>query len=214
MESNSNLRNLYFVGRNYTQHAAELGNAVPEQPLIFTKPTHAQAKLEGEITLPFDRGAVHYEGEVVVRIGQSYEPGEPWSEMVDAFALGIDLTLRDVQTELKEKGHPWLAAKGFKQSAVLSPFVSLLSLSSHDELLETPFFLHVNGVQRQEGRLGETIFSLQQIVDFIGQHYGLDQGDVIFTGTPAGVGALKEQDEIELFWGETSAGRCKVIAAP
>lgn len=101
----TNIRNVYCVGRNYKLHAEELGNAVPEEPMIFMKPSHAVVPLNGEaLELPADKGEVHYETELVIRIGRDYESGVQVDELVDAYAFGIDFTLRDVQTVIKKKG--------------------------------------------------------------------------------------------------------------
>lgn len=205
MSDFSDIRNIYCVGRNYGLHAAELGNAVPEQPMLFSKPTHALIALDGKpIELPGNRGEVHYETEVVVRIGSRYEKGARVDEMIDGVALGIDFTLRDVQSELKKKGYPWLAAKGFRHSAPVTgfrPFSGIEALGSAD------FGLLRNGVEAQRGNVKEMIFDLQTIVDYCAEHFGIGPGDVIFTGTPAGVGPVADGDRFQLqyggeIWGE------------
>lgn len=203
------LRNLYCVGRNYRLHAAELGNAVPDSPMIFMKPSHAAAMMDGrDIFIPSSFGSVHYEAELVVRIGQQYEEGVAISEMIDGFALGLDLTLRDLQSELKAKQHPWLRAKGFRSSAPLTAFQPLTDPEA--ELAAHEFSLRINGEERQRGHIDEMIFDLQVLLDHIGSHYGLDVGDVIFTGTPAGVGQVQDGDQMELYWGERMLGACKL----
>jgi fumarylpyruvate hydrolase len=104
----NSIRNVYCVGRNYKAHAAELGNDVPDQPMIFIKPTHALIAMDDRtVLIPGDQGAVHYEAELVIHIGKPYRTGIAIDELVDQFTLGIDLTLRDVQSEIKKKGHPW-----------------------------------------------------------------------------------------------------------
>lgn len=125
MSDGRQVRNVYCIGRNYRLHAAELGNAVPEQPMVFLKPSHAVITMEADtaLPLPLDRGAVHHEVELVLRLGSRVEPGMTAAEAVDAFALGIDFTLRDVQDVLKKKGHPWLAAKGVLNSAPVTRFL-------------------------------------------------------------------------------------------
>ena len=201
-------QNIYCVGRNYGKHAAELGNSVPESPMIFMKPTHAISVLEeGILEVPGTEGDVHYETELVVRIGQTYEKGLQAETIISHYALGLDLTLRDVQTVLKEKQHPWLRAKGFRHSAPITAFTPFEGL---DALLHTAFSLRINQEERQRGSLSEAIFGLQVLVDHIGQHYGLGEGDLIFTGTPAGVGKLENGDELELYWNDRSAGRGQV----
>ncbi|OAB43636.1 fumarylacetoacetate hydrolase family protein [Paenibacillus antarcticus] len=204
----SMIRNVYCVGRNYRLHAAELGNAVPQEPMIFMKPSHAVIPLDQSIiTLPQDQGEVHYEGEIVILIHRDYEPGISVNELVDVMALGIDFTLRDVQQVIKEKGHPWTAAKGFKSSAPLTPFVAFPGL---EELNAQDFTVIKNNVEVQRGNASDMIFSLQNIVDYIGLHYGLGKGDLIFTGTPAGVGPVSSGDEFKLLWGDKQLGSCVI----
>lgn len=207
----TNIRNVYCVGRNYKLHAEELGNAVPDEPMIFMKPSHAVVPLNGEyLELPASKGEVHYEAELVIRIGQNYKPGVRVDELVDAYAFGIDFTLRDVQTVIKKKGHPWTAAKGFRNSAPVSDFQSF---SGTEALLEKDFTLTKNGVEVQRGNIGNMIFDLQHIVDYVGHHYGLGAGDIIFTGTPEGVGPAVEGDVLELAWEGQSVGKCTIAAA-
>jgi fumarylpyruvate hydrolase len=202
------IRNVYCVGRNYKLHAAELGNAVPESPMIFMKPTHAVVPMNGEaIRFPAAFGSIHYEAELVVRIGKTYESGVQAKDIIDSFALGIDFTMRELQDILKNKQHPWVKAKGFKASAPLTEFQQLSSL---EELYNETFSLTINGVEKQRGHLEDTIFNLQMLVDEIGTHYGLKEGDIIFTGTPAGVAPIKDGDQMKLFWGETLLGECVI----
>ncbi|MDM5278649.1 fumarylacetoacetate hydrolase family protein [Paenibacillus silvae] len=207
----TNICNVYCVGRNYKLHAEELGNAIPDEPMIFMKPSHAVVPLNGEaLELPASKGEVHYEAELVIRIGRNYEPGVRVDELVDAYAFGIDFTLRDVQTVIKKKGHPWTAAKGFKNSAPVSGFQSF---SGKEALLEKDFTLTKNGVEVQRGNIRNMIFDLQHIVDYVGYHYGLGAGDIIFTGTPEGVGPAVEGDVLELAWDGQSVGKCTIAAA-
>ncbi|MDF2663938.1 MAG: fumarylacetoacetate hydrolase [Paenibacillus sp.] len=204
MSSFTNIRNVYCVGRNYGLHAAELGNAVPEQPMLFSKPTHSLIPLDGgDILLPGSRGEVHYEMEIVIRIGRSYEKGIRADELVDGVALGIDFTLRDVQSELKKKGYPWLAAKGFRHSA---PITAFHSFEGTEALGLKEFVLLKNGSEAQRGNANDMIFNLQTIIDFCAEHFGLGQGDVIFTGTPAGVGPVADGDRFTLQFGSETWG--------
>lgn len=202
------IRNIYCVGRNYAQHAAELGNDVPTSPMIFMKPTHAAALMNGQdITLPGSVGEVHYEAELVIRIGKSHTAGIAADDMIKSYALGIDLTLRDVQSELKKKGHPWLRAKGFRNSALLTSFRPFPGSAA---LEATDFSLTINEQTVQQGNISQMIFNLQTIIDFIAAHYGLGEGDLIYTGTPSGVGALHNGDRLCLFWGEEAWGETRV----
>lgn len=204
MSSFTDIRNVYCVGRNYGLHAAELGNAVPEQPMLFSKPTHALIALDGgDILLPGSRGEVHYEMEIVIRIGRPYEKGIRADELVDGVALGIDFTLRDVQSELKKKGYPWLAAKGFRHSAPITPF---RPFAGTEALGLKEFVLLKNGAEAQRGNANDMIFKLQTIIDFCAEHFGLGQGDAIFTGTPAGVGPVADGDRFTLQFGSETWG--------
>lgn len=202
------VNNVYCVGRNYRMHAAELGNAVPDELMIFMKPSHAVVPLDGNrLDMPSGRGTLHFEGEIVIQAAKTYKPGMTVDELVEVMALGIDFTLRDVQSGIKEKGHPWMAAKGFKNSAPLTPYITF---PGNEEILKTDLKVLKNGTEVQRGNVGEMIFSLQDIIDYIGHHYGLGEGDLIFTGTPAGVGPAESGDVFELFWGDVRLGRCEI----
>ncbi|WP_027953648.1 fumarylacetoacetate hydrolase family protein [Halobacillus kuroshimensis] len=185
------IRNIYCVGRNYKKHAEELGNQVPSEPLIFMKPTHALHTTEGEVHLPFEQGEIHFEGELVVRMREDYHPDKSLDAMLDGIALGIDFTARDVQSKLKEKGHPWTMAKGFPGSAVVSRFVPF---PGEEAFREGAFSLFKNGRIVQNGYPERMIFSLRELIDVIGGHLGLGRGDIIFTGTPEGVGPVARGD--------------------
>ncbi|MBA4493843.1 fumarylacetoacetate hydrolase family protein [Paenactinomyces guangxiensis] len=202
------IHNIYCVGRNYRMHAEELGNDVPQSPMIFSKPTHALVEAKGqEILLPADRGEVHYEAEWVVHISKPYQPGMKVEELVDRMALGIDFTLRDVQSQLKKKGHPWLLAKGFPNSAVITAFREFPGI---DVCKTIDFSLVKNGEQVQRGKISDMLFDLETIISFCSSHFGLGKGDIIFTGTPAGVGAVADGDQLQLRWGDEVLGDCLV----
>lgn len=203
-----NIRNVYCVGRNYKAHAEELGNELPKEPMLFTKPTHALTAMDGgEVSVPGSRGEVHYEAELVLHIGSAYVPGKRADELVDRMAFGLDLTLRDVQSVIKSKGTPWLPAKGFLRSAPLGgwmPFPGTASLADRD------FTLRKNGTEVQRGNVSRMIFDIQTIIDYCAAHYGIGPGDIIFTGTPEGVGPVKNGDRFELAWGGEAAGSCVI----
>ncbi len=205
------IRNIYCVGRNYRLHAEELGNEVPTAPMLFTKPTHAVAYMEsGSFAIPSAQGAVHYEAELVFAVGRAYEPGMTCDELLTHFTVGLDLTLRDVQETIKRKGLPWLPAKGFRNSAVLGrwlPYPGLDAVAAH------PFGLRLNGAEVQRGRVEDMVFGPQQLIDFTGRAYGLGPGDLIFTGTPAGVGELSAGDSLEAWWNGETLGRATARAA-
>lgn len=202
------IKNIYCVGRNYRAHAKELNNPVPTSPFLFSKPTHAVVEANGQVvSLPGDRGSVHYETELVLRIGKPYEKGMKVDEIVDGLAIGLDLTLRDVQDVLKEKRYPWLLAKGFLNSAILTKFIDFPGVEA---CKQTNFSLLINGSQVQEGNIQSLIFDFQTLIDFTAEHFGLGEGDIIFTGTPEGVGPLANGDELTLLWDEEVLGKSKV----
>lgn len=206
MQDATTIKNIYCIGRNYVLHAKELNNEVPTKPMLFSKPTHAYVEVTGQnIDLPGKQGSIHYEVELVVRIGKTFEKGMNVDEVVDSMAIGLDLTLRDVQSELKKKGHPWLLAKGFKNSAVLSPFITFPSVA---DCLTKEFGLRKNGELVQRGNISDMVFDLQTIIEYTAEHFGLGEGDLIFTGTPEGVGEILDGDGFELIWDGTVVGSC------
>ncbi|MBC9783694.1 fumarylacetoacetate hydrolase family protein [Heliobacterium chlorum] len=207
----NNVRNIYCVGWNYRLHAQELGNTVPDSPIIFTKPTHALVEMLGqEIAFPADQGSLHYEAELVLVIGKAYRPGIKVDDLVDRMALGLDMTLRDKQNEVKKQGRPWLSCKGFLRSALIT---KTLPFPGIDNLGKTEFVLQKNNQEVQRGNASLMVFAPQALVDYIGSHYGLDAGDLIFTGTPVGVGPVNHGDHLALYWGEEQLGECTVRLA-
>ncbi|AGA68431.1 2-keto-4-pentenoate hydratase/2-oxohepta-3-ene-1,7-dioic acid hydratase [Desulfitobacterium dichloroeliminans LMG P-21439] len=202
------LRNIYCVGRNYRLHAEELNNAVPEAPLIFTKPTHAYTEAKGQIIkMPTDKGAVHYEVELVIHLDQDYEEGMSADELIDKISIGVDFTLRELQEELKKKGYPWLPAKGFPNSALCSPWMPFAGLEA---IKEYDFALLKNGQEVQHGNIKDMIFDIPEILEYVAKEFGLGAGDVIFTGTPAGVGKIQDGDHLILKWQDTKVGECQI----
>lgn len=201
------IRNIYCVGRNYRLHAEELDNAVPTSPMLFTKPTHAVAPLDGTLVIPSAQGAVHYEAELVFAVGRTYVPGMRPDDLLTHFTVGLDLTLRDLQDKIKSKGFPWLPAKGFRNSAVLGRWLAYPGL---DQVSAHAFGLRMNGKKVQRGLMQDMVFGLQELIDYTGSVYGLGPGDLLYTGTPAGVGALSGGDELEVWWNEETLGRATV----
>lgn len=198
------INNIYCIGRNYKDHALELGNKVPNEPLVFSKPTSALAVADGrEIHFPNDRGEIHYELEVVLYIGNEVEAGFTVDDVVTKMALGVDFTLRDVQSELKKKGHPWLIAKGFKNSAIITDFWDFPGVEACKEF---DFSLIKNGKTVQKGNIGSVIFDFQTLLEYLNHHIGLAPGDIVFTGTPEGVGPIDDKDEFVLKWGDDVKG--------
>lgn len=202
------IKNIYCIGRNYVAHIHELGNEVPTRPVIFMKPTHALTKAIGQtIELPEDLGEVHYEAELVIKIGQDYDPNLSVDEIVSEMTVGLDLTLRDVQTELKEKQQPWDLAKGFKHAAILGDFIPFPGQAI---CKKQQFILTINDKQVQVGQIDKMIFSFNDIIHFVGKHLGLKKDDIIFTGTPEGVGPLHKGDQISLIWNGENLGRINI----
>jgi 2-keto-4-pentenoate hydratase/2-oxohepta-3-ene-1,7-dioic acid hydratase in catechol pathway len=175
------------VGRNYAEHARELGNDVPEEPLLFMKPATALCSLHEPLVLPQGQGPVHHEVEMVVMIGERLS-GETDLETIRfaiaAYGVGLDLTLRDLQSRLKEKGHPWERAKGFDGGAPVSGFIDARGISVRQNLEVS---LEVNGESRQHGHTGQMLFPTFELIAQINQVFTLEPGDLIFTGPVATV---------------------------
>jgi fumarylpyruvate hydrolase len=185
------------MGKNYAAHAAELGDAQPEQPVIFLKPPSAvrwltkDSNTDEVLSLP--EGEVHHELEVVFRL--TGHPTAPFS----AFTLGLDLTRRDLQNNLKKCGHPWEIAKVFKGSAVVG---SWCSIEKWPQFSEQEFSLHINGQLKQKGVAAKMLWSPERCVQLVSKYFPVLADDILFTGTPVGVGPLKAGDRLEIGWGE------------
>ncbi|ROI09878.1 FAA hydrolase family protein [Chryseobacterium sp. H3056] len=184
------------IGRNYAAHAQELGNEIPESPVIFMKPDTAVLK-GNDFYIPEFSSDVHYELEVVLKIskGGKYIQQENAAKHYDEIGLGIDFTARDLQSQLKSKGLPWELAKGFDGSAVLSEFFP----KSNFDMKNLNFSLLKNKEEVQNGNTSLMVFTPEQIIAFVSQYFTLRVGDLIFTGTPQGVGKVSENDELQAF---------------
>ena len=184
------------IGRNYAAHAAELGNAKPDRPIVFMKPGSAILPNNKPFYYPDYSQDIHYEVEVVVKIAKNGRHVEPRFAMdyVESIGLGLDLTARDLQQQCKEKGHPWEIAKAFDNSAPLSP--DFLSPNQFADLNDIEFCLEKNGTEVQHGYSRNMIFSLTELICYVSQFFRLQKGDLLFTGTPEGVGALAVGDEL------------------
>ncbi len=189
---------IFCVGRNYGEHAKELGNAVPENPVIFSKPDTALLKNNDPFYLPDFSNDVHHEIELVIKICKTGKKIEEQfaNNYFNEIGLGIDFTARDLQSQLKAKGLPWELAKGFDGSAPLGNFISVNS-----SLVENGinFSLKKNGTIVQQGNSNEMIFSFAKIVAFVSNYFTLKVGDLIYTGTPAGVSKVSIDDKLEGF---------------
>jgi 2-keto-4-pentenoate hydratase/2-oxohepta-3-ene-1,7-dioic acid hydratase in catechol pathway len=188
---------IFCVGRNYAAHAKELGNATPDAPVIFMKPATALLK-EKYFFIPDFSNNIHFETEIVLKIGKNGKAIQPQfaSRYISEISLGIDFTARDKQDELKQKGLPWELAKAFDNSAVVGNFIPT---TSFNDIQNIDFHLLVNGEKRQFGNSSNTIFDFNFIVYYISQFFTLQQGDLIYTGTPEGVGQIKTGDVLEGF---------------
>ncbi|KMQ71152.1 fumarylacetoacetate hydrolase family protein [Chryseobacterium koreense] len=185
------------IGRNYAEHAKELGNEVPDNPVIFMKPDTAVLKKGSDFYIPEFSDDIHYELEVVLKIskGGKYIREENAGKHFDEIGLGIDFTARDLQSKLKEKGLPWELAKGFDGSAVISEFFK----KEDFDLQNLNFSLIKNKEKVQEGNTSLMLFRPENIIAFVSQYFTLRTGDLIFTGTPKGVGKISENDILEAY---------------
>lgn len=196
---------IFCVGRNYAAHATELNNPVPSSPLIFTKPVTALTFDGGSINLPSQSNDVHYEVEVVALIGKpgkNIQPAEALTH-VAGYGIGIDVTARDIQQKAKEKSHPWAIAKGFDTFAPISTFISPDKVGDPADL---SFHLAINGETRQVGNTGDMLFPLPQLISYLSSIFTLTPGDLIFSGTPEGVGKLFPDDRLHAVLGDQLTG--------
>lgn len=194
-----NVERIFCIGKNYADHVAELahlGHAADGDCVVFMKPPSAILEEGSPIVLPRGLGSVHHEAELVVLLtgGGRDIPEEDALSCVAGLTLGLDLTLRDLQTALKNKGKPWELSKAFDGAAVLGDFRPYLD----QDLQDLEFTLHVNGQLRQHGRTGEMLYSVARQIQILSQTWALLPGDIIYTGTPAGVAALEPGDRVEL----------------
>lgn len=198
------------VGRNYAEHAKELGNEIPDKPVLFLKPASALIYSGGEIIHPDYGNELHHEVELVLLIGETVRKANKAQaeKAIIGYGVGLDMTLRDVQDGLKKKGHPWTLAKCFDTSAVISDFILKKDYQlKPDETLE----LKVNGVVKQSDTLKSMIFNPAEIVEYVSSIMTLEKGDLIFTGTPAGVSRVNKGDKLEAKLGEVTELVCTVV---
>ena len=184
------------IGRNYAAHIAELQNEVPDQPVIFLKPETALVQRNQPFFHPEFSQDIHYELELVLRVSKNGRHIEEQfaHTYFDAIGLGIDFTARDLQSELKKKGLPWELAKAFDGSAPISP--TFRPVADFADFANINFKLEVNGEVRQQGNSGLMLHPFAKILSFVSQYITLKQGDLIFTGTPAGVGPVQVGDQL------------------
>ena len=195
------LGKIVCVGRNYAAHAKELNNPIPSEPILFIKPASSAVDLSPSFSIPEDQGSVHHELEIALLIGQPLVNADE-NEVAGAIAgvgLGLDLTLRDVQAKLKEKGHPWERAKSFDGACPLTGFVSVAQFSEDNWpsiSLDLGLTLEKNGQLQQQGSSADMLFAILPLIAHMSENFSLQPGDVILTGTPAGVGPLEKGDSL------------------
>jgi len=189
---------IFCIGRNYVKHIEELENEVPGRPVIFMKPYSSLLPQGNKIVIPSHGAELHHEAELVLKIGKAGRAKADIGAlaMIEAYTLGIDLTLRDVQKQLKEKGLPWEIAKSFPGSAPIGEFVTYRNGTT--DLGDLKFSLNVNGVNRQNGDTALMLFPVAGIIIYLSGIWELQEGDLIYTGTPAGVAQLKSGERVEL----------------
>lgn len=185
---------IFCIGRNYVDHAKELNNKVPTKPLVFMKPTTALS-YKTKVPYPAFSKSVHYELELVLHLtkgGKNIKLTQA-KKHIGAIALGIDYTARDIQAACKAKGHPWETAKGFDNAATMSALYDVKDFN----LSCTKFSLSLNDKIVQVGNTKDMIFNVAYLIHYLSQYFTLEAGDLIYTGTPAGVGPIKRGDKLE-----------------
>ena len=184
------------IGRNYAQHAKELNNPIPEEPVVFLKPDTAILLKKHPFFIPEHSDDVHHEIEVVVKINRLGKHIEPRfaHKYYDEIALGIDFTARDVQTRCKEKGLPWEKAKAFDGAAVIGKWLPKIQFADIDNI---NFSLKKNEEQVQTGNTRLMLWKINELIEYVSKYFTLKIGDIIFTGTPAGVGKVFANDQLK-----------------
>jgi 2-keto-4-pentenoate hydratase/2-oxohepta-3-ene-1,7-dioic acid hydratase in catechol pathway len=185
------------IGRNYAEHAKELNNEIPDQPVVFMKPPSALLLNDKPLYYPDFTKDLHYEAEIVLKISKNGRHVQPEfaADYYDQIAFGIDFTARDLQDQLKKKGQPWEIAKGFDGSGALSDFISIEKV----DRAGIEFKLRKNNEVVQHGNTRNMLFSFEAIIVYVSKFFKLQMGDLIYTGTPAGVGAVQIGDKLEGF---------------
>ncbi|HEZ0912415.1 fumarylacetoacetate hydrolase family protein [Neisseria meningitidis] len=190
--------NIFCIGRNYAAHIEELKNEIPSEPVVFMKPSGSILNSGGTILLPEFSRDVQFECELVLLVGKDSDgmgEGKDILGCVAGYGVGLDLTARDIQCRLKAQGLPWLKAKGFRHSACVSDFAAAGRIGNPEKVL---FSLKQNGVLKQRGDTGLMIYPIREILHKLAADYGLGKGDLVFTGTPSGVGAIGAGDNLAL----------------
>ncbi|GAB5409704.1 MAG: fumarylacetoacetate hydrolase family protein [Balneolaceae bacterium] len=194
-ELNIPVHTIFCIGRNYEEHAKEMGHQKPVEPIVFLKPTSSICFTNSIISLPNQSNDIHHEVELVLVIGKSGKniPQKTALKHLGGFGIGIDFTARDIQKTAKEKGQPWSIAKGFDNFAPIGNFIPFNS----GDFPDCTISLSVNGEIKQSGKTSDMIFDVSSLISFLSTIFTLEQGDLIFTGTPEGVSAVKKGDIIK-----------------
>lgn len=197
------------VGRNYADHARELKNQIPDEPVLFMKPDTALLSQNQDFYLPSFSQEVHYETEIVVRIDKmgKHIAEKFASKYYSQISVGLDFTARDLQSNLKDRGLPWEKAKAFDGSAYVGQFINK---SEFPSLSELSFSLIRNGTVAQRGQTKDMLFGIDQLISTVSQYFTLKTGDLIYTGTPAGVAALESGDYLQLYLVDKLLGEVSV----
>ncbi len=187
-----NMDKMICLGKNYAEHTLEMQEEAPPRPVLFIKPPSVliEPKDNGQVILPWKRGTIHHECEVVFKL---------YKKNIIGLGLGLDLTLRDVQKKLKENGHPWEISKTFKNSAIITPIKGLRDFPK--DWQNEVFTLKINGEIRQSGKLNDAVMKADEIIHYVDEFFPILDGDLIFTGTPKGVGPLHPGDHVEMTFG-------------
>lgn len=197
------------LGKNYLDHAKELGDTVPEKPVIFLKPPSVLlvATMGSTLSVPLHQteSSVHHECELVVRLksGGSCFNTKQATEAIEAVTVGLDMTLRDLQTKLKKAGHPWTTAKVFPGSAIVGPFIGIQEFKNFET---TPFSFTLNGIVQQSATAKEMLLPIVDSICYVSQFFPLQKGDLLFTGTPKGVGPVQVGAKAALSFGPIQYG--------
>ena len=196
---------LLCIGRNYADHAAEMEREVPDEPMVFLKPATALVRSGEAVQLPSRSQNVHHEVELVAAIGTEARDVAPTQALdhVAAYGVGLDITARDLQNDAKEQRHPWSVAKGFDTFAPLGPLVPAAALGAPQDV---ELSLERNGTVRQQASTADMMFSVADLVSYCSQIFTLTPGDLIYTGTPSGVGPIEDGDTLV-----ATAGACEPL---
>lgn len=189
---------IFCIGRNFADHAKEMGNGIPDEPVVFMKPKSALVQNHTPFYYPEFTNELHYEVELVLRINKNGKYVQPRhaANYYNAVTVGIDFTARDIQNELKEKGLPWEKAKAFDNSAALG---KMIDVDKNFDIRNVNFSLKKNGEEVQKGNTSQMIFEPNDLISHISNYFSLNIGDLIYTGTPPGVGECVVGDRLEAF---------------